>query len=246
MKLCKFKVLSLDVYGTLIDWEKGILSSLKPLTDQMRQKLSSDHILEAHAYHESELQRWAPSTRYSELLAVVYKRLAEEWGVDVSFHECQAYGLSVGHWPAFDDSVEALRYLKKHFKIVVLSNIDNESFHGSSPKLGISFDAVYTAQDIGSYKPSNRNFKYMLKMLERSGVQKTDILHVAESMFHDHAPANKNGISNCRIFRRYDKKGFGATMDPGQMPTYNFVFHSLYDLVRAHKAEINMLSISKT
>ena len=238
MKLSDFKVLTFDVYGTLIDWESGMVTALKPLTDQLSRTLSRDEILEAHAYHESSTQRWTPSKTYSDLLAVVYRRLAEEWGAKVSWEECQAYGLSVRQWPAFDDSRAALAYLKQHFKLVVLTNTDNLSFQGSNARLGVHFDGVYTAEDIGSYKPADRNFDYMLETLARQGIEKGDILHTAESMFHDHAPANKHGLANCWIYRRHDKDGFGATMNPGDMPSYDFCFNSMAEMVKAHKVEL--------
>lgn len=238
MKLSDFKALTFDVYGTLIDWESGMVEGLKPLTDKVSRHLSRDDILEAHAYYESTTQKWTPSKVYSDLLAVVYRRLAEEWNVETSWEECQAYGLSVRQWPAFDDSREALAYLKQHYKLIVLTNTDNQSFQGSNARLGVHFDGVYTAEDIGSYKPADRNFNYMLETLERQGIQKSEILHTAESMFHDHAPANKHGLKNCWIYRRHDKEGFGATMNPGDMPTYDFRFDSMADLVKAHQQEL--------
>ena len=238
MKLSDFKALTFDVYGTLIDWESGMVEGLKPLTEKVSRHLSRDDILEAHAYYESTTQKWTPSKVYSDLLAVVYRRLAEEWNVETSWEECQAYGLSVRQWPAFDDSREALAYLKQHYKLIVLTNTDNQSFQGSNARLGIHFDGVYTAEDIGSYKPADRNFDYMLETLERQGIQKSEILHTAESMFHDHAPANKHGLKNCWIYRRHDKEGFGATMNPGDMPTYDFRFDSMADLVKAHQQEL--------
>ena len=122
MKLSDYKALTFDVYGTLIDWESGMVTGLKPLTDRVSRSLSRDDILEAHAYYESTTQRWTPSKKYYDLLAVVYRRLAEEWGVEVTWEECEAYGLSVRQWPAFEDSREALAYLKQHFKLVVLTN----------------------------------------------------------------------------------------------------------------------------
>ena len=238
MKISDFKVLAFDVYGTLIDWESGMVNALKPLTDQVSQHLSRDDILEAHAYYESTTQCCTPSKIYSDLLPVVYRRLAEEWGVAVSWEQCQAYGLSVRQWPAFEDSMAALQYLKQHFKLVVLTNTDNQSFQGSNARLGVHFDGVYTAEDIGSYKPADRNFDYMLEALARQGYGKSDILHTAESMFHDHAPANKHGLANCWIYRRHDKEGFGATMNPGEMPHYDFVFNSMAELAAAHQEEI--------
>ena len=121
---------------------------------------------------------------------------------------------------------------------MVLTNTDNQSFQGSNARLGVHFDGVYTAEDIGSYKPDDRNFDYMLEALARQGYGKSDILHTAESMFHDHAPANKHGLANCWIYRRHDKEGFGATMNPGEMPHYDFVFNSMAELAAAHQEEM--------
>lgn len=235
MQLTDFKALTFDVYGTLIDWESGMVTALKPLTDKVDRDLTRDEILEAHAFQESTTQSWTPGKKYSELLAVVYRRLAEEWGIPVTWEECRAYGLSVRQWPAFDDSRAALSYLKQHYKLVVLTNTDNTSFTGSNARLGVSFDGVYTAEDIGSYKPDDRNFHYMIDMLARQGIGKHEILHTAESMFHDHAPANKHGLANCWIYRRHDKQGFGATRHPGDMPHVDFQFNSMADLVKAHR-----------
>lgn len=238
MRLSDFKVLTFDVYGTLIDWESGMVENLVPLTSRVSRSLSRDEILEAHAFHESSTQAQTPAKAYPDLLAVVYKRLSEEWGVPVSWDECLAYGRSVGNWPAFPDSAHALSYLKQHYKLVILSNVDNGSFAASNQKLGVDFDARYTAEDVGSYKPSPRNFEYMLTQLGRLGFSKDDILHTAESMFHDHEQANAHGIANCWIYRRHEQDGFGATMNPGEMPHVDFTFHSMAEMVAAHKAEV--------
>jgi 2-haloacid dehalogenase len=238
MHLTDFKVLTFDCYGTLIDWESGMVAALAPLTNKLGSTLTRDQVLEAHARHESGQQKQTPYKRYSELLAIVYKRLAEEWGIGVHWDECVTYGRSIKDWPAFPDTAEALRYLKQHFKLVILSNVDNESFSTSNKKLGVEFDAIYTAEDIGSYKPSNNNFEYMLARLKSRGYEKSDILHTAESMFHDHAPANKHGLKSCWIYRRHAQEGFGATMNPGNMPHYDFMFHSMGELAEAHRQEI--------
>ena len=238
MKLSQFKALTFDVYGTLIDWESGMIASLKRLTDRLPQTLSRDRILEAHAFHESTAQRFTPAKNYMMLLAVVYKRLAEEWELAVSWDECLQYGRSVKDWPAFLDSAEALKYLKRHYRLAVLSNTDNESFVHSNAKLQVEFDAAFLASDIGSYKPASRNFDYMLENLARQGIEKHEILHVAESMFHDHGPANAAGISNCWIHRRHGMTGFGATMRPAEMPSYDLKFRSMADLVNAHRLEL--------
>ena len=237
MPIKDFRVLTFDCYGTLIDWESGIITGLKPLTDRLEREIPRDRILESHAYHESRQQSSTPGMRYSDLLAIVYRRLAEEWGKPAAWDECVTYGKSVKDWPAFPDSVAALRYLKRHFRLVILSNVDNTSFVAANEKLGVEFDAIFTAEDIGSYKPAKRNFEYMLRNLARAGFVKEDVLHVAESMFHDHAPANELGIRNCWIYRRRGKEGFGATVKPQAMPSCDFVFDSMAQLAEAHAKE---------
>jgi 2-haloalkanoic acid dehalogenase type II len=239
MKLSQFKVLTFDCYGTLIDWESGMVEALKPLTGRVTPTFTRNQILEAHARHESAQQRWTPVRRYRELLAVVYKRLAEEWGVAASWEECQAYGRSVGSWPAFPDSAEALQYLKKHYKLVILSNVDNESFASSNRQLHVTFDAILTAEDIGSYKPDDRNFRYMLETLAARGIRKEEILHTAESLFHDHEPANRAGLASCWIQRRHADTGFGATMAPSVTPKHQFRFTSMMELAKAHQGELS-------
>lgn len=238
MKLTHFQALTFDCYGTLIDWETGMIDALKPLTEKVGRGVSRNEILEAHARHESSQQTWTPAKRYSDLLAVVYKRLAEEWGVVVSREECVAYGESVKDWPAFADTVQALRYLKQHYKLAILSNVDNTSFSFSNKKLGVDFDAIYTAEDIGSYKPAVRNFDYMLEKLGTIGIAKEQILHTAESLFHDHVPASRLGLNSCWIHRRHADQGFGATMNPGEVPKVDFRFDSLAALAKAHAEEL--------
>jgi 2-haloacid dehalogenase len=172
------------------------------------------------------------------VLAIIYKRLAEEWRIPTSWHECIRYGESVQDWPAFPDTADALHYLKQHYKLVILSNVDNDSFAASNQKLAIDFDAIYTAEDIGSYKPSDANFEYMLAMLKTRGYDKLEILHTAESMFHDHAPANRHSLHSCWIYRRHQQEGFGATRHPGTMPHYDFRFNSLAEMAEAHQLEL--------
>lgn len=236
MSLRDHKVLTFDVYGTLIDWESGMVEGLKPLTDRLDREMSRNAILEAHAFQESTNQSWTPAKKYSELLATVYRRLAEEWGIRVDWDECLAYGRSVEHWPAFPDSADALAYLREHYTLAVLTNTDNSSFAHSHAKLGGTIDLAYTAEDVGSYKPSDRNFGYMFTMLDRHGFQRSDILHVAESLFHDHAPAFKHGLTKCWIYRRHDQEGYGATRDPGAMPPIEYRFNSMAEFADAHRS----------
>ncbi|WP_137392014.1 haloacid dehalogenase type II [Rhodoligotrophos defluvii] len=236
MQITDFKVLTFDCYGTLIDWETGLVEALNPLTSRLSRPLTRDEILEAYARHEGAQQHYTPTKRYSELLAVVYKRLSEEWALPVSWDECVAFGQSIKDWPAFPDSAEALLYLKDHYKLVILSNVDNASFAESNKRLKVAFDAIFTAEDIGSYKPNLRNFEYMLEKLTAYGITRGDILHTAQSLYHDHRPANELGLTSCWIDRRHTQQGYGATRDPGTMPRYAFRFNSMGEFADAHKA----------
>jgi len=245
MKLTDFNTLTFDCYGTLIDWESGMIAGLKPLTDQLNPALSRDSVLQTHARHESRQQRWTPQKKYPEILATVYKRIAEEWGITVSAAECKTYGESVKNWPAFDDSTTALQYLKNHFKLIVLSNVDNTSFAASNEKLQVTFDAIITAEDVGSYKPNERNFDYMLEQLDAMQINTSDVLHTAESMFHDHVPAGIKALSRCWIYRRHQQEGYGATMNPGEQPSVEFQFNSMAELAEAHKAALEKSQASR-
>ena len=140
MRIKDFKVLTFDCYGTLIDWESGIIAGLKPLTDRLDREVSRDEILASHACHESRQQSLTPGMRYADILATVYRRLADEWGASVDRDECVGYGKSIENWPAFPDSAAALRYLKRHFRLVILSNVDNAEHapHLAQPDSSVS------------------------------------------------------------------------------------------------------------
>jgi 2-haloacid dehalogenase len=213
VKLGDFRALTFDCYGTLIDWESGILAGLRPLADKAGGGKSDDAILETFARHEAAQEAETPDMIYSKLLSTVHGRIAKEWGVVASAEDDARFGASVPDWPAFPDSADALRYLKQHFKLGILSNVDRESFKGSNKRLGVEFDWIMTAQDIGSYKPSPRNFEYMIETLA------------------------KFGLASCWIFRRHGKEGFGATAMPAEMPRIDFRFNSLAELAEAHRRE---------
>jgi 2-haloalkanoic acid dehalogenase type II len=176
---------------------------------------------------------------YMQLLSVVCRRLAKEWDVSVTEEEANTFGASVPDWPEFPDSPRALQYLKKYFKLVTLTNCDRLSYRGSNLRLRIEYDAIYTAQDIGSYKPSPRNFEYMLRRLKEDfGLEKKDILHTAQSLFHDHAPANEFGLASAWIDRRHEDTGWGAT-PPSGTPKFDFRFNSMIEMAQAHRRELH-------
>ena len=239
MRLTDFKVLTFDCYGTLIDWETGILQALRRLPRGDRPQRADDAVLADFARHESAQEALTPRMLYSDLLGLVHRRLTAEWGLPTSREADRAFGRSIGDWPAFADSAAALAYLKQFYALVVLSNVDRRSFAASSRRLGVAFDAVYTAEDIGSYKPDLRNFRYMIDALARRGQAASAILHVAQSLFHDHAPANAVGLRSAWIDRRRGASGSGATPPPSGLVHWDFRFGSLAELVEAHRTELS-------
>ena len=170
VKLSDFRVLSFDCYGTLIDWESGIWQALEPL--RARVEVTREAALEAFARLESRQQAQTPGMPYPEVLAAVHGQLAAAWGAAADAAEDAAFAASIGDWPAFPDTAEALEYLKQHFRLVVLSNVDRAGFAATKPWLGVAFDAVYTAQDIGTFKPDPRNFRYLLDRLGELGFRR--------------------------------------------------------------------------
>jgi 2-haloacid dehalogenase len=236
MKISDFEALSFDCYGTLIDWESGILAGLEPLLARSGVRPSRDGVLEAFARLEVCQQATTPDMVYSAVLAEVHGQLAAAWGVARNLAEDAAFGRSIVDWPAFPDSVEALRYLKQHFRLMILSNVDRESFKASNARLGVTFDAIYTAQDVGSYKPDRRNFDYLLDHVRELGIGREELLHVAQSLFHDHVPAQEVGLKSAWIDRRQGSGGWGATAPVSPDVRYDFRFTSLAGLVEAHRA----------
>jgi 2-haloacid dehalogenase len=235
MRLSDFKALSFDCYGTLIDWETGIVEALRPLAE--RAGVGPDEILSAYGPIEHELEKANPALPYSQLLEKVHARLCEQLGVAPSAGEASAFGASIGDWPAFPDCPEALAYLKRHFQLIILSNVDRKSFAGSNRRLGVEFDQILTAEEIGSYKPDLRNFEYLLARAGEAGIAKNKLLHTAQSLFHDHVPANQMGIASAWIDRHHGKPGGGATVLPDPMPHFDFRFTSLGELAEAHRSE---------
>ena len=237
MLLTDFKVLTFDCYGTLIDWESGMVEALSRSPRALPQ-LSRDDVLEAHARHESGSASFHACAAVSRAFSDRLQAIGGGVGRPGAWDECLAYGNSIRDWPAFEDSATALHYLKKHYRLVILSNVDNASFTFSNRRLQVEFDAIYTAEDIGSYKPRREISSTWSASSPREASRGPQILHTAESLFHDHAPANSVGLASCWIHRRHDKPGFGATVNPAKMPKVDFRFNSMAALAKQHAEEL--------
>ena len=163
---------------------------------------------------ESQVELDHPAWPYPEVLARSFLALGDALGVEVSLDDGQALGQSVPDWPAFVDSHDALVLLGQHYKLIILSNVDRASFAASNERLAVTFDSIMTAQDIGSYKPSGRNFKALLTEVDKLSVPEGKLLHVAQSLFHDHVPAKQHGLPTVWINRRRGSESWGATPAP--------------------------------
>ncbi len=203
----RFTYLTFDCYGTLVDWEAGILAALRPVLDRHEIALSDEQALEYFGEMESAAER-APYRPYRDVLATVMDGFGERLGFAPSADERTALAASVGEWPPFADTAASLQSLARRFRLVILSNIDDDLFARSARHLGVAFAAVITAEQVGSYKPDPRNFRALLDRLDLSPDR---ILHVAQSLFHDIAPANEIGLTTVWINRRHDRPGAGAT-----------------------------------
>lgn len=202
-----FDVLTFDCYGTLIDWEVGLLGALRealPGTAGM----GDDELLEAYAGHEAEAER-PPYRSYREVLATSLRGVAADLGLEVADGGAVArFSESVRDWLAFPDSAEALRRLHERYRLGVITNCDTDLFAASNAKLGVTFDWVVTAELARSYKPALAGFELAFETID---VPRERILHVAQSLFHDHVPAKRLGLTSVWIDRRHDRPGAGAT-----------------------------------
>ncbi len=209
-----FEAITFDTYGTLIDWETGILAAFLPALRARGVGTVDDDLLERYGRREAVIEAGA-YVPYVEVLGRAFAGVCGELGFSPGAAEVAAFAASVGDWPAFDDSEAALAVLKRRFRLGVITNCDNVLFALSNARLGVEFDWVVTAEQAGSYKPSRRNFELALT---RIGLPRERILHVAQSLFHDHVPAKALGLSTVWVDRRGARQGFGATPPAAGVP----------------------------
>jgi len=203
----RFDVLTFDCYGTLIDWEAGILAAIRGPLAAHGIEAADEDVLAAFGRHEAELEA-GPYRPYREVLGGVLAAMVGHFGAEASPEERAAFGASVADWPAFPDSAAALRQLQQRFQLGVITNCDDDLFAASQARLGVTFDYLVTAQQAKRYKPNPRGFELMF---ERVGLPPARILHVAQSLYHDHVPAKRLGLSTVWVDRRGARPGFGAT-----------------------------------
>jgi putative hydrolase of the HAD superfamily len=233
LDLTQYKALSFDCYGTLIDWETGIAEVLGQWARVQGLDLSDEELLLAYGDHEAAIEREAPTTRYPDVLATAFRRLGDGLGRQVSQEWAQRLGDSVPDWPAFPDSADALARLARHYKLIIVSNVHRDGFAGSNRQLRGDFAAIITAEDVGGYKPADNHFRALYATLTDLGIDRSELLHVAQSLFHDHVVAKREGLPSVWIDRRHDRAGQGATPEPSAEWSYNLRFDSMAEFADA-------------
>jgi putative hydrolase of the HAD superfamily len=164
---------------------------------------------------------------------MAFRRTGERLSTPVSDAWAQRLGDSVPDWPAFPDSADALARLAQHYKLIILSNVHQAGFAASNQRLRGDFAAIITAEDVGAYKPAENHFRALDATLPGLGVHRGELLHVAQSLFHDHVPAKREGLPSIWINRRHDRAGWGATPEPTQEASFDVEFKSMADFADA-------------
>jgi 2-haloacid dehalogenase len=210
----RFDAVTFDCYGTLIDWEQGILNALQPVLASQGIDTGDDELLERYARQEAALEAGSYLS-YSGVLAGSLRGLCAELGFSAADDDAVGFAHAIGHWPAFHDTAPALRRLRERFRLGVITNCDRDLFALSNRRLGVTFDWVVTAEDARAYKPSHTPFELAFATIE---IPRDRILHVAQSLFHDHVPAKQLGLATVWVDRRHGRPGSGATPEASATP----------------------------
>jgi 2-haloacid dehalogenase len=230
----KFKAVTFDCYGTLIDWETGITQVVRPWIDAINPAVPMDLVITSFALHQAKHQQTRPTLLYPEVLARTWKDIERTFGWSEDSAHAAAFSASVPDWPAFADTAESLKYLAGFYKLVILSNVDNASLAETVRRqLQVPFEATVTAEDVASYKPGLPHFTRAFDQLAAKGIAKDEILHVAQSKHHDIRPGRELELTTVWVNRRHNRPGSGATLATEAEP--HLTVNSLAELVAHHK-----------
>lgn len=239
MRLSDFDVLTFDMIGTLIDFETGVLDFVRPRLLPRNPNLRDDEILERYARVQSEVRKAEPSLLFSGRMARTWEIMAAEYGVKTTPEEGRLIVQSARNWPAFPDAAAGLAELKRHFRfLVVVTNGDRVSARAMAARLGSPFSEIITEEDMGFSKPDPRAFAWFIAHLERQGVKRERILHVAQSQYHDIGAAKAAGLATAWIYRRHGKQGYGGTQPPERFTTPDFLALGVGELAQRYVAEL--------
>ena len=244
MNFKRYKALTFDCYGTLIDWETGIGDLIHSWETQITPSVPIDHILSTFALRQAKHQQTHPALLYPEVLRRTWRDMEEKFGWEHSANRADLFASSAGSWLPFGDTVESLRYLSRFYRLAILSNVDNASLARTIVRLELPFMLTVTAEDVGSYKPSLAHFNAAIVRLADKGISRSQILHVAQSKHHDIQPARKLGLDCVWVNRHDGKKSSGATIAAEAEP--DLTVTSLAELVDTHKRVTNTAEASAT
>ena len=211
----RFRALTFDCYGTLIDWETGIFSALRPMLERHKKSISDQELLEL--YGDLELGAEQPYQLYSDVLRTVVRGFGQRLGFTPSQAEQDSLPQSLPSWEPWPDTVEALRRLRTRYQLAIISNVDDSLFATTRPKLGVDFDHIITAQQARCYKPGISIFELAL---ERVRLDPTQILHVGQSVYHDVVPAKSLGMGTVWVNRASARPGVGAVKSATATPDW--------------------------
>ncbi len=236
-RLGEFSTLTFDVVGTLIDFERGILEWFRPTLANLSKGKTDEEILTTFAAYEDRYQRDTPDKPFTAMLPLIYRNMVAQWDIEARDDEAREFQKSIQSWPAFPDTVASLTELKKRYRLVAVTNADAWALRYMSATMDDPFDERITCDEVGVNKPSPRVFDFVLEKLAPLGVGKNDILHTAQSQYHDIVPAMKLGFSTMWIERRHGKESFGATPKPERTAEPTFHATSMADFVRQVQEE---------
>lgn len=237
MSLADFKILTFDVVGTLIDFEAGIVNYIRPIAEKADVTLDDEAILLAYGKAEGIEHERTPGLPFTEMMEPCYMAMAADLGLPTDDASRDGFRKSIPEWPAFPDSVAALKRLAKRYRLVAMTNSDNWAFDCFSKTLDQPFHDKVTAEDVESCKPDPLFFGFARGLQSPNGLRLADYLHVAQSQYHDIGVAKSLGYATCWIQRRKGREGFGASPAPVEIATPDYHFSSLVELADAVDAE---------
>lgn len=234
MPLNSYKILTFDVVGTLIDFEAGIINCIQPIAEKAGRKLDDEQILLSYGKAEALEHVRTPGIPFPPMLVPIYRTMAGELGLPLTAANEAALHDSIPQWPAFPDSIAALKRLRKRFRLVAMTNSDNWALGHFARTLELPFDDTVTAEDLETCcKPDPQFFAYARGRQSVKGFRMADYLHVAQSQYHDIGVAKQLGYATAWIERRMGKKGFGGTPAPAKTVTPDYHYASLGELADA-------------
>ncbi len=229
MDLAQFRFLTFDVVGTLIDFEGGIVASLGEIAAESGRVIDGEQALSLYR----AARYAADADRFPDDLVRVYDVIAPQLGLPRQTALGERFRDSAGRWKAFPDSTAAMAHLARRYKLIAMTNARRWALDHFERELGSPFYATFTVDDTGTEKPDPAFFTQVLGFVVRDGGSKSEILHVAQSQYHDIGVSRQLGITNCWIERRHDKQGYGGTIAPASFTKPDFHFHSMAELADA-------------